>query len=79
MEDSIIVKILEKFQLSHDFSVMEIMQLGEHPGLHRSGVSIEPRLFSHGNVTSTPEAELVANMFQLSHDFSVMEIIIIRR
>ncbi len=59
------------FQLSHDFSVMEmVFYLDEKFNLY--GVSIEPRLFSHGNTRSRRPAA-TTYQFQLSHDFSVME------
>ncbi len=37
------------FQLSHDFSVMEMKYLQTIPDRDGNLVSIEPRLFSHGN------------------------------
>ncbi len=37
-------------------------------------VSIEPRLFSHGNTQAPFDAGQKLGVFQLSHDFSVMEI-----
>ena len=39
-----------------------------------SRVSIEPRLFSHGDGDGSDEASYHPFPFQLSHDFSVMEI-----
>ncbi len=42
-------KTLISFQLSHDFSVMEIQWMNTTP-ISTPSVSIEPRLFSHGNM-----------------------------
>jgi len=52
----------QKFQLSQDFSVMEIMDCNQHSG-SSNGVSIEPRLFSHGNID-------IINPYKHKQDYS---------
>jgi hypothetical protein len=42
-------------------------------GLNDRKVSIEPRLFSHGDTIGHGGMITTEDMFQLSHDFSVME------